>query len=101
MKMTHMKRVTIVADDTLESQIVKDVRALGATGFTYTIVHGEGAKGARPSHWEGPNARIEVITTDNVAQRIVEHMASTYFAHYAVIIFTDDVEVVRPEKFGA
>ncbi len=99
MKMTPMKRVTIVCDNALEPQIVKDLHALGAKGYTYTVVHGEGAKGVRPSHWEGSNAKIEIITTADMAQRIVEHVARTYFDHYAVITFTDDVEVVRPEKF--
>jgi len=99
MKMVPMKRVTIVGDDAVERQIVKEVHDLGATGYTYTVVHGEGARGTRPSHWEGPNAKIEVIATPEVAQRILEHVAQTYFEHYAVIAFLDDVEVLRGEKF--
>ncbi len=100
MKMTAMKRVTIVGDNALEPQIVRELHALGATGYTYTVVHGEGARGVRPSQWEGANAKIEVITTAEIAQRIVEHVARNYFDHYAVIAFIDDVEVVRPEKFS-
>jgi nitrogen regulatory protein PII len=96
-----MKRVTIIGDNALGRQIVKEVRAHGATGYTYTVVHGEGAMGVRPSHWEGPNAKIEIVATPAVAQRICEHMAKAYFENYAVIIFLDDVQVIRGEKFGA
>jgi len=96
-----MKRVTIVVDNYVERQIVKEIHDLGATGYTYTVVHGQGAKGTRPSHWEGPNAKIEVIATPELAQRILEHVAKNYFDHYAAIVYVDDVEVLRGEKFGA
>jgi nitrogen regulatory protein PII len=95
-----MKRVTIVGDNAVEHQIVKEIHDLGATGYTYTVVHGEGTKGIRPSHWEGPNAKIEVIATAEIAQKILEHVAQNYFGHYAMIAYIDDVEVVRGEKFG-
>lgn len=101
MKTTRMKRVTIVGDNAVEHQIVKEVHDLGATGYTYTVVHGEGARGIRPSHWEGPNAKIEVIATAEVAQKILEHIEQNYFEHYAMIAYIDDVEVLRGEKFGA
>lgn len=95
-----MKRVTIITDNVLQRRIVAEIHGLGATGYTYTVVHGEGARGVRPSHWEGPNAKIEVITTAQVAQRILEHVSKSYFKDYGVIVFQDDVEVLRPEKFG-
>ena len=99
MKTVLMKRVTIIVDNYVERQIVKEVHDLGATGYTYTVVHGQGAKGTRPSHWEGPNAKIEVIATSELAQRILEHVAQNYFEHYATIVYLDDVEVLRAEKF--
>jgi nitrogen regulatory protein P-II 2 len=100
MKTVPMKRVTIVVDNHVERQIVKEIHDLGATGYTYTVVHGHGAKGTRPSSWEGPNAKIEVISTPELAQRIFEHVAKNYFEHYATIVYLDDVEVLRPEKFS-
>lgn len=101
MKTIAMKRVTIVADNALQRVIVKELSGLGATGYTYTVVHGEGAKGIRPSRWEGPNAKIEVIGTLEVVHRILEHVSKNYFERYAVIVFLDDVEVLRGSKFGA
>lgn len=101
MKTVPMKRVTIVGDDTVEYRIVKELQDLGATGYSYYVVHGAGAKGDRPRHAVPPNAKIEVIATPEVAHRILEHVAQNYFPSYAIIAYLDDVEVVRGEKFGA
>jgi len=101
MKTVPMKRVTIVGENSLGHQIVKEVHDMGATGYTYTVVHGEGARGTRPNRWEGPNAKIEVVANSELARKIMEHIAMKYFDHYAIIVFMDDVEVLRGEKFGA
>lgn len=101
MQTVPMKRVTIVGDNAVEQQIVKEIREMGGTGYTYTVVHGEGARGIRPNRWEGPNAKIEVIVNAEVAQEILRHIAQKYFDHYAMIAFVDDVAVLRGEKFGA
>jgi nitrogen regulatory protein PII len=101
MKTVPMKRVTVVGENAIQGQLAKEIHELGATGYTYTVVHGEGAKGIRPSRWEGPNAKIEIVATPEVAERICEHIAQNYFAHYAIIVFLDDVYVLRGEKFGA
>ena len=100
MKTVPLKRVTIVSENSLEERIVKEIHDLGATGYTYTVVHGEGARGIRPSTWNGPNAKIEVIAPPEVAERILEHVARNYFESYAVIAYLDEVTVVRAEKFG-
>ena len=94
-----MKRVVIIGDSTVEYRLLKEILALGATGYTTYRVHGEGAKGLRPRHAEPGNTKIEVITTAEIAQNILEHVAKHYFQEYAMIAFLDDVEVLRREKF--
>jgi len=101
MKTTPMKRLTIIGENAVEYLVVQDAHELGATGFTYTVVHGQGEKGMHPNRWQGPNAKIEIIATPDVAHRIFEHVAKKYFDQYAMIAFLDDVEVLRSEKFGA
>ena len=96
-----MKRVTIIGDDDVKYRIVKEIRDLGATGYTCCTVSGEGAMGVRPRRAEPANAKIEVVGTPEVAQRILEHIADHYFEKYAMIAFLDDVEVLRGEKFQA
>jgi|SRR5579863_4934646 nitrogen regulatory protein P-II len=96
-----MKRVVIIGDETVEYRLVKEIRSIGASGYTYCLVHGEGEKGERPRHAEPANAKIEVICTTEIADQILEHVAENYFKDYAMIAFVDDVRVVRGEKFGA
>jgi len=94
------RKVTIVAEALLEDRIVREIRALGARGFTIAETRGEGSRGVRASDWEGRNVRIETIVGGEVATAILAHVADHYFAHYAVIAWVDDVEVVRGDKYG-
>ncbi|HYA63643.1 MAG TPA: hypothetical protein VED66_10585 [Candidatus Sulfotelmatobacter sp.] len=96
-----MKRVTIIGDETVKYRLVEEIHDLGARGYTHYVVHGEGEHGVRPRHGEPANVKLEVITTPEAAQRILEHLAQHYFDNYAMIAFLDDVEVLRGEKFGA
>jgi nitrogen regulatory protein P-II 2 len=101
MKTVPMKRVIIIVDATAEYRILDELHALGATGHTSYSVHGGGAKGVRPRHAESGNTKIEVIATAELADKILEHIANHYFKNSAIIVYTDDVEVLRGEKFGA
>jgi nitrogen regulatory protein P-II 2 len=101
MKTFPMKRLTIIGDDTVRYRILKEIKEMGASGYTDCPVHGQGARGVRPRHAEPANSKIEVIATPEIAQRILEHIAKHYFDNYAMIAFLDDVEVLRAEKFGA
>ena len=101
MKTVPMKRITIIGDDNVGYRIMQEIHELRASGYTYYIVHGRGARGLRPRHAEPANANIEVIATPELAHQILEHIAKNYFDRYAMIAFLDDVEVLRGEKFGA
>ncbi len=101
MNTVRMKRLTIIGDENVRYRLVKEVKELGATGYTEYRVHGEGERGIRPRHGEPANTKIEVIATPEVAHRIFEHVAANYFENYAMIAFLDDVEVLRAGKFGA
>lgn len=94
-----MKLVTIVVERILRSQLLEEIRGLGARGFTVSEVTGEGSRGVRASEWEGANIRIETIVTPDVAVRIVDHVSATYFEFHAVIVFVQDVDVVRGDKY--
>jgi nitrogen regulatory protein PII len=97
-----MKRtlVTIVTEAVLERQLADDLKELGAHGYTVTEARGEGSRGARAAEWEySANIRIETICDERVADAIMRHISATYYANYAMIAFTHEVEVMRPEKF--
>jgi nitrogen regulatory protein P-II 2 len=98
-QLMRLRLVTIVAERVLRSRLLDEIRRLGARGFTVSEVTGEGSRGVRASEWEGSNIRIETIVPPDVAERIVESVASTWFHYHAVIVFVQDVDVVRGDKY--
>jgi nitrogen regulatory protein P-II 2 len=101
MPTTTLKLVTLVAEPVLESKLVHDLTALGATGWTITEGRGSGSSQRHATDFPGENIRLETIVAPAVAERIVQHMASHYFADYSLICFVSDVAVVRGEKYLA
>ena len=96
---TTLKLVTIVTERILEDRLLNALTALGAKGYTLTQATGKGSRGVRASEWEGPDTRIETLVSPAVAEAIVTHIAEKYFEHYAVIVYVQDAEVVRGQKY--
>jgi nitrogen regulatory protein P-II 2 len=94
-----LKLVTIIAEPVLEDRLVRLLQALGATGWTVTPCHGEGSRHIRASDPPGDGVRIETIVSAGVADRVLEAIAHDYFAHYAVIAWVGEVQVVRGDKY--
>ncbi|MDX1566232.1 MAG: hypothetical protein R3223_00430 [Longimicrobiales bacterium] len=99
MHTTTLKLVTIVTERILEDRLLRALTDLGATGYTLSQATGKGSRGVRASEWEGPDTRIESLVSPEVADAIVEHVAENYFEHYAVILYVQDAQVVRGEKY--
>ncbi|NCW44321.1 MAG: transcriptional regulator [Gemmatimonadaceae bacterium] len=93
------KLVTIIAEPVLEPRITQELRKLGASGFTVVEGRGQGSRALHAAEIPGINVRIETIVPPDVADRIVEHVAKSYFADYEVIAYLSDVQVVRGEKY--
>jgi len=99
---THLlKLVTIIAEPVLESRLTTELRQLGASGWNVSEGRGEGSRGIHAAEIPGVNVRIESIVTSDVADRIVEHMATHYFTNYGVIAYVTEVAVVRSAKYNA
>ena len=97
---THpFKLVTIIAEPVLESRLTSKLRQLGATGWTVVEGRGEGSRGIHAADIPGVNIRIDSIVTPDVAERVVQHMATHYFAEYEVIAYVSDVAVIRSNKY--
>lgn len=94
-----LKLVTIVTERILEDRLLRALDRLGAKGYTLTQATGRGSRGVRASEWEGPDTRIESLVSPEVADAIVAHVAETFFEHYAVIVYVQDAEVVRGDKY--
>lgn len=99
METTTLKLVTIIAEAVLEDRLLRELRSLGARGYTIGEVRGEGTRGIHASEWEGPSLRIETLVSPEVAARILAHLADRYFTDYAVVAYAVDAQVVRGDKY--
>lgn len=96
----NRKLVTVVTEAALEAALCSQLLNLGAGGYTVTDARGSGSRGVRDAGWmSSGNIRIEVICDARVAERITRHLREHYYDDYAMILFTSDVEVLRPGKF--
>jgi len=94
------KLLTIVTEAVLEADICQTLEELGASGYTVTNARGKGSRGVRDAGWSSSgNIRVEVVCSDELAHRIAEHMRRHYYDDYAMIIFENVVQVLRPQKF--
>lgn len=96
---TRLRLVTIVSEAILEERLVREVLALGATGYTTSRAHGTGSRGTRASEIEGGNVRIEAVVNAATERRIFAHLARDYFPRFAVIAWSHDVDVLRGSKY--
>ena len=99
MQTTRVKLVTIIAEAVLEARLIREIRASGAKGYTRSKVRGEGSRGRRVGDVEGANVRLECLVSAQVADRILEALATRYFEDYAIVSFVEDVSVVRGDKY--
>lgn len=100
MNTVSRKLVTIVTEGIVERQVTEALMRLGAHGFTATEARGEGARGQRSAEWEySRNVRIETVCDDAVADAIVRHLEERYYANYGMIVFVQEVQVLRADKF--
>lgn len=94
------KLLVLIAEAALERDLTRDVRQHGAHGYTISDVRGGGERGDREARWEADRSiEIKVVCDAPVAERLAQHVLSTYAPHYAVTLFVADVGVFRPQKF--
>lgn len=92
--------ITIVTEAALENTLLADIEALGAHGYTVTEARGKGSRGVRGGAWGATaNIRVEIVCDDATALAIISHVKDRYYNDYAMILFAQDVDVLRPDKF--
>lgn len=96
------KLLTVITEQALERHLIRCVMEAGARGYTITEARGLGERGLRSADFEtGGNIRLEVICEDAVARQIAGRLHRDYFHDFAMVLYLEDVEVLRPEKFNA
>ena len=101
------KKIVIIAEKILSDKICKIIDESGAKG--YTVVPA-GGKGAHRRHYTSERAsvvddfstvRIEVIVGNkSVAEKIGNIVVEECFKNYSGIVYLEDVEILRKEKFN-
>ncbi|QIT54723.1 transcriptional regulator [Aquisalimonas sp. 2447] len=98
----NRKLLTVITEQALERQLVRCAMEAGARGYTITEARGQGERGLRSADFEtGGNIRLEVICEEAVARQISTRLHRDYFEDFAMVLYLEDVEVLRPEKFDA
>lgn len=102
--MTHRAtKVSIVTERLIEREIEKIVSDAGAKGYTVFEGTGKGTHHDRLRHsmvGAFDLVKIEVIVADRAtADAIVEAVSDSYFRDYSGIVYLEEVEVLRREKF--
>lgn len=100
MKTIKQKLLTVVTEQAIEGLILKDMKRLGAKGYSLVESRGEDQRGLRHAEWEANrDVRIEVVCEETVARSIVEHLFAVYYDDYDMMVFMSDVDVfVRDKK---
>lgn len=99
LKLTPIQLVTIITLDVLEKELTDFIKSIGAKGYTVSEAKGEGLSAIRESEWEGKNVRIETLVSEEIAEKILEHLIKNYFEKYKTICFIQEVKILRREKF--
>lgn len=98
-------KIVIITEKVILEGVTRIIEECGATGYTVTPAGGKGSRGMRSTDRPAvvdafANVKLEVITTDpEVAERIANRVAETYFTNYAGITYLEPVEILRPHKF--
>lgn len=102
MALHSMTLLTVITETFARPAIDTLLRRHGLTGYTVSAVEGAGHKGERSGDLDAlSNLRLEVITTDVMAERVLAELERDYFPRYAMIAYAAEVRVVRAAKFGA
>lgn len=96
----HRKLLVIIAEASIEKQLVDLVIQLGAHGYTVADVRGRGASGVREGIWEVDRTiRMEILCESTVADTIASEVMAKYAANFGLSLYFSDVDVLRPEKY--
>ena len=100
MKLYSVKLLTVTCEILAQKNVIDILAKHKITGYTTYEVEGNGARGLRGQGLKNEkNVKVEVIMQENTLQDVVEELARTLFANFAIIVHVSDVGVLRTEKF--
>lgn len=94
-----VRLLCIVAEAVLRERLIDDFDALGVTGYTLLEGRGRSIGGMMVDHWQGDVIEFQVVTSPEQCDRIAIHLRERYFRHHSLILYAQDVQVLRPERY--
>jgi nitrogen regulatory protein PII len=100
MRLYKVKLLTITCEIMAQNVVKEILKKHRITGYTSYEVGGMGDSGLRGQGLpEEKNVKIEIVLTEESAEKIIEELSRTLFADYSAILYVSDVQVARMEKF--
>lgn len=91
--------LTVVAESVLEDRLVREVTALGATGWTVTPCRGHGTGSWDAGEFEGGNIRLEILVPRERLESVWQLLERDYFDRYSTVAWSMPVRVGRSGKY--
>jgi hypothetical protein len=97
LKTKTARRIVVIVDVSLQSQLIEKFLELGVTGYNCTECSGKGLHSVTGEPFTSRElVRIELITSDEVAATILDYIHAVQFqqfGRYPLAAYTDAVEV--------
>jgi hypothetical protein len=99
------KRLVIVTAEYICDDVIAMITELGAGGYTVVpITKGRGKRGVRAGvGFSGRllrNVRIEIITKEEIAEKIGAAMVERFAEHHPCLVYMGDVQVIHCNEMG-
>ncbi len=95
-----MQLVTIIAAQSVCSNVLKSIEEIGIKGYSYHAVDGVGEHGRHIGIAEGlGNTKIEIVCTAHTADEIVQLLRNDFLPHNSIIVYVTETKVLRHQKF--
>jgi MFS superfamily sulfate permease-like transporter len=97
-----LRRVTVIADEVLEEEIVDRIMAQGAPYYSTTPCYGTGP--SLSGYGQSPTShlvRIEVVGEPFICEAVVQTLRRDVVPKQNILVFSDNVQVLRREQFTA
>ncbi len=97
--LVKMRRVTVVAAESLEETLEREFVNLGATGFTVIACRGAGRRQLTDHTISESNIRIEVVVPYHVCDKILNFLRKEMIPNHRVTAVVETIEAVMAEQF--
>lgn len=99
-QLTKGKAVHIIVNATFERELIKVLKAAGATGYTQVDARGFGYSGVQDGHSEGEsNVLFIALVTAEKAQAIEEKLVTYIKRGYPIVSYITDADVLMNNRY--